>query len=283
MTPPTPAANSPTVVGMPADSAAAVAEARPPLAVATPPTIAEVVGADRAWWRAGLPRRPWAWLSLFVIACGWDRAAYLAVKGGAAAKIEAVESLPFQRAVSMLFSWRLADALGALQYFGYHAIKSFGTVWVSAAVAAALVIGPLLQPDTTRVRAGLRRGVLMFLAPATAGLIAEALKLITRRQRPEFADGHMSFRLENFWSTSGLGLPSSHAAVAAAGAMVLAILWPRWRWVWVALGTCCVLGRVLSGAHFVSDAVLGVLAGLCAGRAVIALDLENNRGVAVPG
>jgi membrane-associated phospholipid phosphatase len=247
-----------------------------------PPSIAEVVDSNRAWWRAAAPRHPWVWLSLLVIACGWDRAAWLGVKTGTMPRIEAIEGLPMRQAISMLFSWRAVDAIGAVEYFGYYAIKCFGTVWVPAAVAAVVVLRPLFQPNTARVRAGLRRGVLLFLAPAAAGLVAEGLKLITRRQRPEFADGFMSFRIENFWNASGLGLPSSHAAVAVAGASALAVLWPRWRWVWATLATLCVLSRVLAGAHFVSDAVLGVLVGLCAARAVIALDLKNNRGVPVP-
>lgn len=248
-----------------------------------PPSVAEVVDSSRAWWRAAVPRHPWVWVSLFVIACGWDRAAWLAVKTGTMPRIEAIEALPVRQAISMLFSWNAMEALGAAQYFSYYAIKSLGTVWLAAAVAAVVVIRPLFQADTGRVRAGLRRGVLLFLAPAVGGLAAEVLKLITRRQRPEFADGFMSFRFENFWNGSGLGLPSSHAAVAVAGAMAMSVLWPRWRWAWAALAVLCVLSRVLAGAHFVSDAVLGVLVGLCAARAVIALDLRNNRGVAVPG
>jgi membrane-associated phospholipid phosphatase len=252
-----------------------------PQPAAPTPSIADVE-AGRRWWRAAVPKRPWAWLALFVIACGWDRAVWLAVNARTAPGIEAIEAMPIRQAISLLFSWQVQEAFAAAQYFGYHAIKVFGRAWVPAAVAAILIIRTLFQADTARVRVAIRRGVLLFLAPAVAGLVAELLKLVLRRERPEMADGFMSFRFENFWSASGLGLPSSHAAVAVASAAALVVVWPKWRWVWITLGACCVVSRVLAGAHFVSDVVLGTLVGLCAARAVVALDLRNNKGVPVP-
>jgi membrane-associated phospholipid phosphatase len=247
------------------------------------PSITEVLEGwgGRAWWKAAIPKHPWAWLALFVMACGWDRAVWLAVGAKTAPGIEALEAIPIRQAISMLFSWHVQDAVAAVQYFGYHAIKVFGRAWVPAAIAAWLIIRPLFQSDTARVRVAIRRGVLLFLSAAVAGLVAELLKLMLRRERPEMADGFMSFRFENFWSASGLGLPSSHAAVAVASAAALVVVWPKWRWVWITLGACCVVSRVLSGAHFVSDVVLGTLVGLCAARAVVALDLKNNKGVPV--
>lgn len=237
--------------------------------------------AGVAWWRAAAPAHPWWWLSAFVIACGWDRAVWLAVQPAIRPNVRAIEGVGVRSAIGSLFSWHALDAMAALQYFGYHAIKLCGTMYPVGVLAAWLVIRPLFQADTARVKAGLRRGVLLFLAPAAAGLAAEALKLVFRRQRPEFGDGWMTFRFHDFWNSSGLGLPSSHAAVAAAGALAMSLLWPRRRALWITLGVCCALGRVLSGAHSVSDVVLGVLVGLCAARAVVRADRNNNRGVPV--
>ncbi len=253
----------------------------PPAPSAVSGESAAALGARVPWWRAAVPAHPWLWLGAFVVANGWDRAVWLALQPSVRPNVRAIEGVGIREAIGSLFGWHALDAMAAIQYFGYHAIKLCGTMYVVGAVAAWLVIRPLFQLDTARVRAGLRRGVLLFVAPAGAGLAAEALKLVFRRQRPEFADGWMSFRFHDFWNGSGLGLPSSHAAVAVAGALVASLIWPRRRAVWITLAACCVLSRVLAGAHFVSDATLGVLVGLCVARAVVRADLNNNRGVPV--
>lgn len=196
--------------------------------------------------------------------------------------IAVVEDLGARTAIASLFSWHPVDALAAAMWFGYHAVKLFGSVWVAAAVAAVLVVRPVFQPRIAPVRDGLRRGVLLFLCAASAGLLAEGLKLVFRRQRPEFADGFFSFRFADWWSTSGLGLPSSHAAVAVATGVALSVIFPRRRVIWAALAGACVASRILAGAHFLSDALLGVLVGLAAARAIVALDLRNNNGQPVP-
>lgn len=233
-------------------------------------------------WHAAIPPRPLLCLAALLIACGWDRAVWLFVSRHTMPATEAIEAASLRSAIASMFSWQSGDAVGAIQFFGYHAIKSFGTVWFAAAIAACIILRPLLQPDTHRVKIALRRGVLLFLAPAVAGLVAELLKLLFRRQRPEFADGFYSFRFKDFWSASGLGLPSSHAAVAIAAALVLAILWPRHRLIWHALAAACILSRVVSGAHFASDALLGTLVGLTAAQAIIALDRHNNHNTPIP-
>lgn len=209
---------------------------------------------------------PVAWLCGFIIACGWDRAVWLFVSARTGPTVKGwEESGPWSSVWSAL----------------YHAVKLCGTVWVPAAIGAVIVLRSFVQPDTARVRRAIRVGTLIFLCPAAAGLAAEGLKLVFRRQRPEFADGWYAFRFEDFWSTSGLGLPSSHAAPAVAFAVALAVVWPRHRsWFWILAGLCCV-SRVLAGAHYLSDAVLGAVVGLAVGRAVVWLDLRNNRFVPV--
>lgn len=238
--------------------------------------------ASGRWWLAAVPRRPWLWAGLLLIAAGWDRAAWIAASRFTAPTTEALEAMSVRAVVDGAFSWHAAEAARAIAYAAYHAVKAFGTAWLAAAVAAWIVLRALVQPDAARVRVALRRGVLLFLSAASAGLLAEGLKLVFRRQRPELADGLYAFRFSNFWNASGLGLPSSHAAVAAGAAVALGVLWPRRRWVWFTLAALCIVGRVLSGAHFLSDALLGTLVGLAAARAVVALDLRNNDGRPVP-
>ena len=96
-------------------------------------------------------------------------------------------------------------------------------------VAAAFV----LIDSRVGWRAAWSRGALIFLAVSLAGAGAEILKLIVRRERPglDMTGYGYVFRPweQDAFSTSGLGWPSSHTAVAfaAAWAFAVCILGPR--------------------------------------------------------
>lgn len=108
------------------------------------------------------------------------------------------------------------------------------------------------------------RGVLLWVSTGMGGLAAEMLKLIARRERPDMTDGAYVFRSigDHLLSTSGLGLPSSHAAVAFAASWVLTRLYPAAMPLWLGLGVGCSLTRVLDRAHFLSDVYAGALVGI---------------------
>jgi membrane-associated phospholipid phosphatase len=133
-------------------------------------------------------------------------------------------------------------------------VMGFIGTWFALALAVGLhdagVHPPLARPR--------RRAWLLLLSPGLAGLAAEVLKILIRRERPGIHDGAYGFRpwSERTWSGAGLSLPSSHAAVAFGGAAMVAILFPRARWVGYALAAGCGLTRMLAGAHFLSDVVL---------------------------
>lgn len=139
----------------------------------------------------------------------------------------------------------------------YWLLRLVGDVrtWVVVAVAFFLL-------DRGRP-APLRRALLVVCAPALAGLIAEVAKLVFRRMRPEAADGHYLFRAftDDTLSSSGLGFPSSHTAVAFGAAFMLSYLHPRAWPLWIALATGCGVSRMLAGAHFLTDVLGGVLVG----------------------
>lgn len=111
-----------------------------------------------------------------------------------------------------------------------------------------------------------RRGVMVLLGAGTGGLVAEGVKLLVKRLRPEAAtEGSLYvFRGwdEMVWSTSGLGLASSHAAVAFGGFWMLGRLHPKGRLVFALLATGTALGRVVEGAHYLSDVVAGAVLGV---------------------
>lgn len=108
-----------------------------------------------------------------------------------------------------------------------------------------------------------RRATWLALTPALGGLLAEVLKLLLRRERPNLHDGGYAFRpfSDQLFSSKALGLPSSHALVAFAGTFLLCRLYPRATPVWLALGVGCGLSRVFAGAHFISDIAVAGVAG----------------------
>lgn len=135
-------------------------------------------------------------------------------------------------------------------------VMGFLPTWIAA--SAAMVLHE--WPD----RARRWRGTLITASAALGGILCELLKLLLRRERPMAHDGEYVFRAfsERPFSTSGLALPSSHAAVAFSAAAMLAHLFPRARIVWFALAAGCGLSRVLARAHFLSDVVLAALCGI---------------------
>ncbi len=133
-------------------------------------------------------------------------------------------------------------------------VMGFLPTWLLAASALAL------HDRKTPVK--FRRAYLVFFAPALSGLAGEILKILIRRLRPG-ETGEYVFRAfsERTFSSSGLGMPSSHAVVAFGAAAMLSRLFPRAWPIWWLLGAGCGLTRILHGRHFVSDVVLAAIVG----------------------
>ena len=112
-----------------------------------------------------------------------------------------------------------------------------------------------------------KRALPLILAPLLSGAAAELLKLIIVRERP-VADaiiqpGGYHFRppLSGFIDGHNLGLPSSHAAVAFGGCLMLAHFLPKIRPLLILLAIGCAYTRLITGAHFASDVFLGAILG----------------------
>ncbi len=105
------------------------------------------------------------------------------------------------------------------------------------------------------------RAIWLALTPALGGLLAEVVKLLVRRERPNLHDGEYFFRpfAEQLMSSKALAVPSSHALVAFAAAWLLCRFYPRAWPVWTFLAAGCALTRVLAGAHFLSDVVIAAV------------------------
>ena len=156
-------------------------------------------------------------------------------------------------------------------------VMGFLPTWLIAAAALAL---------HDRARAlRFRRANLLLFSPALSGLAGEILKIMIRRLRPG-ETGEYIFRsfAERPFSSSGLGMPSSHAIVAFGAAAMLSRLFPRAWPVWWLLGWGCALTRVLHGRHFISDVVLAAIVGwliaaLLWSRWPAAVEADAERGV----
>ena len=140
-------------------------------------------------------------------------------------------------------------------------LKFPGSYWATAAIALAVLA----------LHAQRGRGAVIV---AVAGLLTgvnSLIKWIAGRRRPVTGTDPFEFDLfvgglpGLFGAESNLSFPSGHACLAFANAAALAILLPRWRWLFFAVAAVTAIERVVENAHFASDAVAGAALGvLCA-------------------
>ncbi|MCW0206676.1 MAG: phosphatase PAP2 family protein [Achromobacter sp.] len=104
--------------------------------------------------------------------------------------------------------------------------------------------------------ASMARGSLLMLATmAVGGLIVLVLKRSVARARPELFFEKGIYGLGESFSRSQLfnSFPSSHTYAAFAVAVVLGILAPRWRWVFLLLAALVAVSRLVNLDHYLSD------------------------------
>ena len=160
----------------------------------------------------------------------------------------------------------------------YSMLRIVGSLWTWIVLSLALLL-----LDRT-----LRRALPVLVTPLIAGLGAELLKLIFARERPVdggvIQDGFYHFRVpfSGFIDGSNLGLPSSHTAVAFGGMTVLALMKPRLAPLCILLALGCGLSRMLTGAHFASDVLLGAIVGILAARWIMSSESRSDRKYTFP-
>jgi membrane-associated phospholipid phosphatase len=107
------------------------------------------------------------------------------------------------------------------------------------------------------------RGMFVLGCGAAAGFAAHVLKIVFGRVPPEalLVDGTYEFHF--FDGGSGFdSFPSSHAAMAAGVAAAASALWPEYRVIFIVLAALIAASRFLTGAHYLSDALVGFAVGL---------------------
>jgi membrane-associated phospholipid phosphatase len=156
-------------------------------------------------------------------------------------------------------------AIEAFDWYRLFRVCGYLPAWLAIGGALLLHQRPWRSAS---FRPGQWAGALIIVAAALAGGIAEALRPLVGRLRPFQTDGvHRYHGLPDDPAMSAsFGGASSHVAVAFGAACMLAFLWPRAGIVALIMATGCAWTRVISGAHFASDAVAGALIGYACAR-----------------
>jgi undecaprenyl-diphosphatase len=124
-----------------------------------------------------------------------------------------------------------------------------------------------------------------WIFPLWASLIASlfvsfVLKISIERLRP-FQSGVVSLPkiLESFsYSTWDFSLPSGHAVLAFSAIPILAMEFPKFKKVWIALAILIGLSRVYFGLHYLSDILIGGAIGLWIGFLMVKLETKKKYG-----
>ncbi|PHX65348.1 MAG: hypothetical protein CK550_05310 [Gemmatimonadetes bacterium] len=158
-------------------------------------------------------------------------------------------------------AWRFVRLLSVNDKDWGRLLRSMGYLPIWGVISLGFWLQQRDHPQRARVAWAL------LLGPALSGGVAEVLKLLIRRLRPNPDLFEYVFRpfVEGPLSNRGMGMPSSHVLVAFGGAAVMAQLYPRARWLWYSLAAGCAATRVLAIGHFLSDVVVAAVIGAAVG------------------
>lgn len=114
------------------------------------------------------------------------------------------------------------------------------------------------------------RAAFFIASVAAAGVANTLIKVCCGRARPSMWKKEGVYGFHGFSIDSHYGsFPSGHSNTAAAVAVALAILSPRWRWLFLVFALLVATSRVILGAHYLSDVIVGLCTGV-AGVLVVA-------------
>ena len=156
-------------------------------------------------------------------------------------------------------------------------ILGYVPTWLIIAIAFALIDGAKPRACfTVPLRDRWSRAATLLLSAILAGLLAELTKALVRRERPDLETLAYTFRpyWQDPWTTSGLGMPSGHTAVAFGAATMLCRLHPSAWPLWLAIAAGCGATRIFAQAHYLSDVVTGALVGALASTIIWSLHLR---------
>jgi undecaprenyl-diphosphatase len=211
---------------------------------------------------------------------------------------------PFESSASVpTWAWfGIGAGLAILPFllFADHAVQGAVQTWQSPPLVSlmqlltrlgygALDIGILVALAVVGWRLGdrglLRRGLMGGATVAGAGMLDQILKNLLCRARPGAPEAGAFFA--NFpcfpAPYASASFPSGHATTAFALAVLLALWYPRFGWVFLGLAGLVGLSRVILGSHFPSDVLAGAVLGSAVSLAVHACAPSVRRAADVVG
>lgn len=103
----------------------------------------------------------------------------------------------------------------------------------------------------------------MLAAVGASGLAVNLLKFLIGKTRPKLLFGDGEFGFQPFTADYDFNsFPSGHATTCGAAFMVLALAFPRARWLLLAIGVAIASTRVAITAHYLSDILAGLALGM---------------------
>jgi membrane-associated phospholipid phosphatase len=102
-----------------------------------------------------------------------------------------------------------------------------------------------------------------FATVAVSGIVADIIKVIAGRFRPEkwFHEGLYGFDFFHL-SSAMTGFPSGHTTTAFALAMALSKFYPKYALIGWGIALAVGVSRVMVGMHYVSDVIAGAIVGV---------------------
>lgn len=148
----------------------------------------------------------------------------------------------------------------ALLFSGYGLL---GLIWVLLAVIFMI-----------KERRHFKVIILFFLALISASVINNGfLKLIFARLRPEYSmPGIEIYKITNDYYS----FPSTHAAVAFAGAVILVEIFPKRKKIIYFIALLIAISRVYLAVHFPLDILAGSIVGYVIGRIFLYINKKMN-------
>jgi membrane-associated phospholipid phosphatase len=103
----------------------------------------------------------------------------------------------------------------------------------------------------------------LFSSVAASGLIADLVKYISGRARPKLYFNKQLYGFDFFhWEHAWTSFPSGHSATALSVAIVVATLYPRWRFAAFFVSILIAFSRIFLAQHYISDVIAGSFLGI---------------------
>ncbi|MBB5576934.1 MULTISPECIES: phosphatase PAP2 family protein [Rhizobium] len=148
------------------------------------------------------------------------------------------------------------------------AITDIGRLaWILAAIAVVSAVGLFIlrrAPTHGRYRAALFIRMIAYvgLSVLTTSIVVNLLKYAIGRARPPLYDQYGIFGFEPFHGDFLFeSFPSAHSANVGALFVTLALLFPRFRLLFIGIGLWLGASRIIIGVHYPSDVTAGLALG----------------------